>query len=220
MTVKNTSLSKASFVKFRAQSCDFLEVSNPRALLEVALRKFTCLTVGDTICIPHIGGNKFYLDVREVQPNGAASIIETDCNVDFDEPLGYQDSKYAQFERDHKAKSSSRAGSFDCTGNGPTVVRSLQKARAEPSDAEVSAANAFKAFSGNAKRVDGKIPMSVLQAKQSGADQPPLGSVVEQTAQTKENQPAPTYQSKIGDKFSKKKVAVSAFTGTAHKLNP
>jgi hypothetical protein len=96
-------------------------------------------------------------------------------------------------------------------------VRSLQKARVEPSDAEVSAANAFKAFSGNAKRVDGKIPMSVLQAKQSGADQPP--SVAEQTAQTKENLPAPVYQSKIGDKFSKKKVAVSAFTGTAHKLN-
>lgn len=87
ITVKNVSLPKATFVKFRAQSVDFLEVTNPRALLEVALRMFTCLTVGDIVRIPH-AGRQFYLEVREVQPNGAASIIETDCNVDFEEPLG------------------------------------------------------------------------------------------------------------------------------------
>ena len=34
------------------------------------------------ICISH-AGTKFFLEVREVKPNGAASIIETDCNVDF-----------------------------------------------------------------------------------------------------------------------------------------
>eukprot|EP01032_Pedospumella_encystans_P024320 gene24320-27512_t len=37
ITVKNVSLPKATFVKFRAQSVDFLEVSNHRALLEVSL---------------------------------------------------------------------------------------------------------------------------------------------------------------------------------------
>jgi ubiquitin fusion degradation protein 1 len=31
ITVKNVTLPKANFVKFRAQSCDFLEISNPRA---------------------------------------------------------------------------------------------------------------------------------------------------------------------------------------------
>ena len=31
ITVKNVTLPKAKFVKFRAQSCDFLEISNPRA---------------------------------------------------------------------------------------------------------------------------------------------------------------------------------------------
>lgn len=61
---------------------DFLDISNPRAVLEVTLRKFTCLTEGDMICISH-AGTKYYLEVREVKPNGAASIIETDCNVDF-----------------------------------------------------------------------------------------------------------------------------------------
>lgn len=31
ITVRNVTLPKAKFVKFRAQSCDFLEISNPRA---------------------------------------------------------------------------------------------------------------------------------------------------------------------------------------------
>jgi ubiquitin fusion degradation protein 1 len=62
-----------------------MQISNHRAVLEVTLRKFTCLTENDQICIQHLG-KLYYLDVREVKPNGAASIIETDCNVDFEEP--------------------------------------------------------------------------------------------------------------------------------------
>jgi ubiquitin fusion degradation protein 1 len=108
LTVRNVSLAKATFIKLRAQSVDFLEVSNHRALLEVSLRKFTCLTVGDTICIPY-SNRKFYLDIREVEPNGCASIIETDCNVDFEEPLGYKESKYGQFERDKEARDAAAA---------------------------------------------------------------------------------------------------------------
>lgn len=239
-------MSKASFVKFRAQSVDFLEVSNPRALLEVALRKFTCLTVGDTICIPH-ANKKFYLDVREVQPNGAASIIETDCNVDFEEPLGYQDSKYGQQERQHKENIAKKSMSGDGTSGGIIAnnqPRSLQKARSEPTEAESIASQSFQAFSGSAKRIDGKIPASVAQAKQSSSDNTPntsnkcnsLGGDFKTAAESKSNyskvnsasssdaksiEPvAPTYQSRIGDKYSKKKTAVSAFTGTAHKLNP
>ena len=125
--MKNKSLPKATFVKFRAQSVDFLEVSNPRALLEVALRKFTCLTVGDTICIPH-SGKKYFLDVREVQPSGAASIIETDCNVDFEEPLGYKESKYAEYERKNLERRNSSIDSKD--GGASEAVRVLQKAKA------------------------------------------------------------------------------------------
>lgn len=233
MTVKNVSLAKATFVKFRAQSVDFLEVSNPRALLEVSLRKFTCLTVGDTICIPY-SGKKFYLDVREVQPNGAASIIETDCNVDFEEPLGYKDSKYAKYEQEAKEKEAKRVA--DANGNGTAtsvgggVVRPVQRARAGPTPEEsAAAAAAFKPFSGTAKRIDGKLPASVAEAKAAGV--PTTASVstgavggdsaAQHKGEGKEREESvPTYQSRIGDKYSKKKTAVSAFTGTAHKLQP
>ena len=61
--VKNVSLPKATFVKFRPQSVDFLEITNQRAVLERALRSFSCVTVGDQICIPY--NDKFYyLEVR------------------------------------------------------------------------------------------------------------------------------------------------------------
>mmetsp|Transcript_94536 Transcript_94536/g.185405 ORF Transcript_94536/g.185405 Transcript_94536/m.185405 type:complete len:329 (+) Transcript_94536:76-1062(+) len=227
ITVKNVSLPKASFVKFRAQSVDFLEVSNPRALLEVSLRKFTCLTVGDTICIPY-SDKKFYLDVREVEPNGAASIIETDCNVDFEEPLGYKESKYAQYEKEAQEKEAKRAdeaknGAATSVGGG--VVRTVQRARAEPTEAEAAAAAAFKPFSGAAKRIDGKLSTAAQEAKAAGVATASSASTAgggESKAESKEaaSAPVPVYQSRIGDKYSKKKTAVSAFTGTAHKLNP
>jgi ubiquitin fusion degradation protein 1 len=231
VSVKNVSLAKATFVKFRAQSVDFLEVSNPRALLEVSLRKFTCLTVGDTICIPY-SGKRFYLDVREVQPNGAASIIETDCNVDFEEPLGYKDSKYAKYEQEAKEKQEKRAaegasgGAANSVGGG--VVRPVQKARAEPTDAEKAAEAAFKPFTGSAKRIDGKLTAAAQEAKAAGLP-PPSGTTTNSSAggsagssmkaESKEDIVVPTFQSRIGDKYSKKKVAASAFTGTAYKLS-
>ncbi|CAN0485718.1 unnamed protein product, partial [Discosporangium mesarthrocarpum] len=44
---------QATYVKFQPQSVDFLEISNPRAVLETTLRHFSCLTEGDHICIPY-----------------------------------------------------------------------------------------------------------------------------------------------------------------------
>jgi ubiquitin fusion degradation protein 1 len=53
ITVKNVSLPKATFVKLQPQSVDFLEISNPRAVLEHALRNFSCVTIGDVIQIQY-----------------------------------------------------------------------------------------------------------------------------------------------------------------------
>lgn len=90
LTVSNVSLPKASFVKFQAQHVDFLEISNPRAVLEHALRNFSCITRGDVICVPYNKKN-YHFEIKEVKPQDAACIIETDCNVDFDAPVGYKE---------------------------------------------------------------------------------------------------------------------------------
>lgn len=88
ITVKNISLPKATFVKLQPQSVEFLEISNPKAVLEHALRNFSCVTLGDVIQIQYNGKN-YHLALQEVKPADAACIIETDCQVDFDAPVGY-----------------------------------------------------------------------------------------------------------------------------------
>ncbi len=199
MKVKNVSLKKATFVKFRARSVDFLDINNPRALLEVTLRNFTCLTVGDTIKINHLG-KTFEFDVREVQPNDAASIIETDCMVDFDEPLGYKNSKYAQHEQPEPSSL-------------PIVPRVLQKAKID--EEQSVEPSVFKPFAGSAKRIDGKIPLSSCEAEIK--TDAPLDS--KQIKAPAEISTPVSYSSTIGDKYSKKKIGVAAFAGAARKLN-
>lgn len=94
ITVTNVSLPKATFVKLQPQSVDFLEISNPRAVLEHALRNFSCVTKGDVIQIPYNNKN-YHFALKEVKPQDAACIIETDCNVDFDAPVGYKEPDYS-----------------------------------------------------------------------------------------------------------------------------
>lgn len=94
ISVTNVSLPKATFVKLQPQSVDFLEISNPRAVLEHALRNFSCVTKNDVIQIPYNNKN-FHFALKEVQPQDAACIIETDCNVDFDAPVGYKEPDYS-----------------------------------------------------------------------------------------------------------------------------
>jgi len=88
--VENVSLSIAEFAKFQPQSTDFLDITNPKAVLENALRNFACLTTGDMIAINY--NDKVYeLKVLETKPQKAVSIIECDMNVDFAAPVGYQE---------------------------------------------------------------------------------------------------------------------------------
>lgn len=49
--VESASLPKASYAKLKPQSVDFLQISNPRAVLEIELRKFACLSIDDRIAV-------------------------------------------------------------------------------------------------------------------------------------------------------------------------
>ena len=96
--VQNVSLDKCSFIKLQPLSEDFLEsIQNPRPIMEHQLRKFSCVSMGDQLRLPYLD-TEFFLEVKEVQawvggqkvPAEAASIIETDCEVDFAPPPGYE----------------------------------------------------------------------------------------------------------------------------------
>ncbi|KAE8224868.1 hypothetical protein CF319_g2311 [Tilletia indica] len=82
-------LPKGKLVKFQAQTVDFLEISDHRAVLEQAMRNFSTLTPGDVIEISY-NCLTFELLVMEVVPSAdGIVIIETDLEVDFAAPKGY-----------------------------------------------------------------------------------------------------------------------------------
>jgi len=94
ITVENKTLKKGNFVKVQPHLTAFINISNPKAVLEQKLRNFSCLTKGDDICIEYNNKN-FYLNILEVKPDDAEthaiSIVETDINVEFAPPRDYKE---------------------------------------------------------------------------------------------------------------------------------
>ncbi|KAK9465006.1 ubiquitin fusion degradation protein UFD1-domain-containing protein [Lipomyces arxii] len=90
IVITSTSLPMGSFVKIEPQSPDFLNISDPKAVLENALRNFSTLTLDDIFEIKY--NNKVYgIKVLEIKPSSRTgiSVVETDLEVDFAPPVGY-----------------------------------------------------------------------------------------------------------------------------------
>jgi hypothetical protein len=166
--------------------------------------------------------------VREVDPGGAASIIETDCNVDFDEPVGYKDSKYAEYERvaAEKHKQKQVVAAADQAGGGGQLQqkRSLQKAEQQEQGDDQKPI--FVPFAGSAKRIDGKI-LSAAGSSTSGSssgssntDSGKISSSDNKTGEQKQQQCyiAPARKSMVGNKYSKTGSTMSAFGGKGNVL--
>ncbi|WOK92915.1 hypothetical protein Cni_G01607 [Canna indica] len=130
--VKNTTLPKGTYVKLQPHTKDFLDISNPKAILETTLRNFSCLTTGDSIMVAY-NNKKYYIDIVETKPSSAISIIETDCEVDFAPPLDYKEPERPQPLTTSKA---------------PEQAQGLQS----EAEAEIK----FTPFTGAGRRLDGK----------------------------------------------------------------
>ncbi|KAK4228415.1 ubiquitin fusion degradation protein 1 [Podospora fimiseda] len=89
--IKTTSLELAKLVKLQPQSTNFLDITDPRAVLERAFRNFATLTKGDLFSFEY--NNEIYeMAVLEVKPETekmGVCMIETDVSVDFAPPVGY-----------------------------------------------------------------------------------------------------------------------------------
>ncbi|CDO66664.1 ubiquitin fusion degradation protein UFD1, putative [Plasmodium reichenowi] len=86
--VTSVSLPKGTFVKLKPCSKDFMELSNHRAVLETALRNYATLTIGDNIVI-HYLGKTYEIKIVDLKPAFACTIIETDVEVEFEEPIDH-----------------------------------------------------------------------------------------------------------------------------------
>jgi hypothetical protein len=67
LSVRSAQLPKGRYVKFRPLTTDFIRLSNPKAVLEKHLPRFSCLTKGDSICVNYAGKN-YHIDVLDLKP--------------------------------------------------------------------------------------------------------------------------------------------------------
>lgn len=150
-----TKLPSATYAKFKPQSTDFLAISNPRAVLEVELRKFACLTKDDIIAVQY---NEQVLEflVMEVKPGNAVAIIECDMNVEFDAPEGYVEP--------------SATGKMSAKASAKPTAASVASA----STAMAPDSRGFQAFSGDGHRLDGKTKSSQASLAELEAAEPSL----------------------------------------------
>ena len=113
--VKTTSLELAKLVKLQPQSTNFLEISDPRAVLEKAFRNFAALTKGDVFNFEY--NDEVYdmavLDVKPETEKMGVSMIETDVSVDFAPPVGY-----VEPERQPRSSGTSTPRSGRAVGTG------------------------------------------------------------------------------------------------------
>ncbi|XP_057421763.1 uncharacterized protein LOC130715664 [Lotus japonicus] len=155
--VKNVTLPKGKYVKLQPHTKDFLDISNPKAILETTLRNFSCLTTGDSIMVAY-NNKKYYIDIIETKPANAISIIETDCEVDFAPPLDYKEPEK------------------------PTAPHSAGKAPAAAQETPAETEPKFNPFTGAGRRLDGKPlkyeppPVSSSGTKDKKPDVPSVNS--------------------------------------------
>ncbi|XP_008547105.1 ubiquitin recognition factor in ER-associated degradation protein 1 [Microplitis demolitor] len=128
INIESVSLPVATYARFQPQSEDFLDITNPKAVLENGLRSFACLTTGDIVAIQY--NQRIYeMCVLETRPGPAVSIIECDMNVEFAPPVGYKEP-----ERQEQKK---------------------QEEQIDPADL-MPESTEFFAFQGQGNRLDGK----------------------------------------------------------------
>lgn len=93
LQIKSTDLPPGQFIKIQPQSTAFLDISDPKAVLENAFRNFSCLTKGDIFTFMY--NDQVYemavLDTKPVNDKNAISVLETDLEVDFAPPIGYEE---------------------------------------------------------------------------------------------------------------------------------
>lgn len=108
VTLNNISLPLGRYIRIQPQHTSFLEITDPRAVLEHTLRSFSAMTVGDIVSIFY--NEQIYdLLVLEVKPDDpqrghAVSVVETDLQVEFEAPLGYVEGQASEASMDGQEK--------------------------------------------------------------------------------------------------------------------
>ncbi|GJW83668.1 ubiquitin fusion degradation protein 1 homolog isoform X1 [Tanacetum coccineum] len=210
VNVKNASLSKGTYVKLQPHTTDFLDVSNPKAILETSLRSYSCLTTGDTIMVPY-NNKKFYIDIVEAKPSAAISIIETDCEVDFAPPLDYKEpekplksevSPEVEEPPNKIPKFNPFSGSARRLDGKPAEAVAAPVLQPHKAEATTSATNGSTPSTSGSRKRPGKLVFgSNADQNSNGAPKPAVKEAKQESSKKEEE---PKFQAFTGKKYSLK----------------
>lgn len=151
LQIKSTDLPSGQFIKLQAQSTAFLDITDPKAVLENAFRNFACLSRGDIFTFAY-NDSVYEMAVLETKPeiamNGAIGVLETDLEVDFAAPVGYEEP--TKQSGTSTPNNNSMRGGIPAGGmlhNQGTMAQAINYSSIAPSSA--SAAAGAKATSSN-----------------------------------------------------------------------
>jgi len=91
VTIEYINPPKGSYIKLKPHETEFIELHDPKLILEHIMSKdYPVVTKGQTIVINYKDMNKTYrIDVVDTQPSETIKIINTDLDLDFDQPHDY-----------------------------------------------------------------------------------------------------------------------------------
>ena len=94
--LRNVQLPKGKFVVLQPHETAFINLANPKAILENQLTNYSCLMKGDTINIHH-SGKDYLIDIVDCKPADQICVVEADIEVDFREPHDFKEVQAKQF---------------------------------------------------------------------------------------------------------------------------
>ncbi|PGH18812.1 hypothetical protein AJ79_00225 [Helicocarpus griseus UAMH5409] len=147
--IKSTDLPPGQYIKLQAQSTSFLDISDPKAVLENAFRNFSCLTKGDVFTFSY-NDQIYEMAVLETKPQhskNAVSVLETDLEVDFATPVGYEEPKRVSGTSTPQSAASGGLPAGGMLHSHGTMAQSINYAAIAPESTD--AAKGAKAVSSN-----------------------------------------------------------------------
>ena len=90
VNLRALALNPGKFIKIQPQKTEFINIPEPKKVLEFNLRNYFCVTEGDTISIKFCG-KTYKIDILQCKPDKAIRTLNCDLVVDFAPPKDYKE---------------------------------------------------------------------------------------------------------------------------------
>ncbi|EME43482.1 hypothetical protein DOTSEDRAFT_154014 [Dothistroma septosporum NZE10] len=165
LQTKSTDLPPGQFIKLQPQNVNFLDISDPKAVLETAFRNFSCLSLGDVFTFSY-NDTVYEIAVLEVKPNiegkHSISVQETDLEVDFAPPVGYQEPQRNSGTSTPRSIGSMMAGKGGMMHTEGSMAQAINYSSIAPNSTEAAKGAASVNFGGAGQRLVAKKGKSAV----------------------------------------------------------